>query len=41
LLLLIYTLYKNETRYDPEYHLKQNQKNSPEHSPELYEIEQA
>ncbi len=40
LLILVYTLFKNETSYDPEYHLKQ-QKNSPEHCPELYEIEQA
>lgn len=41
LLILIYTLYKNETRYDPEYHLKSPQKNSPEQRPELCEIEQA
>ena len=40
LLLLIYTLYKNETQYDPEYHQKQSKKNSPESSPELCEIEQ-
>ena len=40
LLLLIYTLYKNETQYDPEYHYKQSEKNSPEPSPELCEIEQ-
>lgn len=40
LLLLIYTLYKNETQYDPHYHLKQSTKNSPELSPELHEIEQ-
>lgn len=42
LLLLVYTLYKNETQYDPEYHLKKNkvEKNSPEQSPKLCEIEQ-
>lgn len=40
LLLLIYTLYKNETQYDPQYHQKQSKKNSPETSPELCEIEQ-
>lgn len=40
LLLLIYTLYKNETQYDPLYHLRNKKKNSPELSPELYEIEQ-
>lgn len=41
LLVLVYTLYKNNTVYDPEYHLGQSQKNSPEQSPELCEIEQA
>jgi transposase len=39
LLLLIYTLYKNGTQYDPEYHQKHRKKNSPEPSPELCEIE--
>lgn len=41
LLLLIYTLYKNETRFDPEYYTNKSKKNSPELSPELCEIEQA
>jgi len=38
LLLLTYTLYKNETAYDESYHLKTKKKNSSEQQPELCEI---
>lgn len=41
LLILVYTLFKNRTAYDPEYHLKKVQKNSSEQCPELHGIAQA
>ncbi len=40
LLVLVYTLFKNQTTYDPDYH-KKMQKNSSEQCPELHGIEQA